>query len=109
MQLESFGAGIQAGVSTATSHILLDQRKGIVFDLLQGMLVVDQTQRLTTRDCMMMGLGAGLFKRRAVDGLVACALDEEQKAVAGLVGGEEALSHKPQTDIEDNDPVSLSY
>lgn len=83
-----------------------DQEEGIDFDLLQGMIVVDQTQRLTARECLAMGFEGGLFKRRTVDGLVACALDGEEKAVAGSVSGDEALAPTPEADTEDMPPSS---
>ena len=59
---------------------LNDQDEGMDVDLLQGMLVADQTGWLTARECLMMGLENGLFKRRAVDGLVACAVVGEEEA-----------------------------
>lgn len=86
-----------------------DQEEGIGLDLLQGMLVVNQTRRLTARECLMRGLGGGLFKRRAADGLIACELDGQEEAVAGSVSGDEALAPTPQADTEDDDPAPPSY
>jgi serine/threonine protein kinase len=76
-----------------------NQEEGIDVDLLQGMLVVDQTGRLKARECLMMGLENGLFKRRAVDGLVACAVGGEEEADANL-----ASENDSEADAEDNDP-----
>ncbi len=61
-------------------------------DLLRGMLVADQAKSLRAQQCLMMGLGDGMFRRRAVDGLVECA----------VVGKEEAHSGRPRADAEDD-------
>ncbi|KAI1271410.1 kinase-like protein [Xylaria sp. FL0933] len=60
---------------------LHDQEEGIDVDLLQGMLVVNQQRRMTAARCLEMGMINGLFKRRAVDGLVACLLDGEEETI----------------------------
>lgn len=84
-----------------------DQEIGLDVDLLQGMLVADQTERLTARKCLMMGLKNGLFKRRAVDGLVACAAGGEEAAAADSAGGDEGPAPTPQADAEDNPGATI--
>ncbi len=84
-----------------------DQEEGMDVDLLQGMLAPDQAKRLTAGKCLMMGLENGLFKRRSVDGLVACAVDGEGEADAGdldVKGGlEEALTPQLWASADDDD------
>lgn len=58
---------------------LEDQEEGLDVDLLRGMLVIDQARRLTAHKGLMMGFKNGLFKRRAVDGLVVCGVDREDE------------------------------
>ncbi|KAI0426212.1 kinase-like protein [Xylaria sp. FL1042] len=72
---------IQAWAHLLTTQ-LGDQEDGIDVDLLQSMLVVDQNKRITAAKCLMMGLRGGLFKRRAIDGLIAAALDGKEQAAA---------------------------
>jgi serine/threonine protein kinase len=53
-----------------------DQERSMDVDLLQGMVVVDQRQRLRADRCLEQGFGNGLFRRRTVDGLVSSGTDE---------------------------------
>lgn len=50
-----------------------DQEEGVDVELLQDMLVLDQKKRSSAYQCLEEGLSNGLFRRRTVDGLVACA------------------------------------
>ncbi|KAI1117001.1 kinase-like protein [Nemania sp. NC0429] len=80
---------------------LKDQEDGIGVDLLQGMLTVDQTERLTARECLMMGLEADLFKRRSFDRLIACAQDVEEEET-------EASTPMSGADSQDNSAMPTS-
>ncbi|KAK4031962.1 hypothetical protein C8A01DRAFT_41599 [Parachaetomium inaequale] len=60
----------------------LRDQGGMDIALLKDMLVANQTRRLTAHDCLTLDLKNGLFIRRVVDGLVACA---EESGLAGWV------------------------
>jgi serine/threonine protein kinase len=79
-----------------------DQKEGADVDLLQGMLVVRQTKRLSAYTCLEKGLRNGLFKRRTIDGLVTCARTPEEGAV-NLFVGEDAVPVPTLADAEDDD------
>ncbi|KAF2817562.1 uncharacterized protein BDZ99DRAFT_513800 [Mytilinidion resinicola] len=83
-----------------------DQESGKDVDMLQGMLVLDQTKRLTARKCLMMGFKNRLFERRAVDGLVECVVDGAE-AADDLAGGDEAPARTPQADAEDDPEATI--
>ncbi len=78
----------QTWVDTLVAH-LHEQEDGVDIELLQGMLATNQTKRRTAHDCLTLGLENGLFTRRAVDKLVACATAGESEADVGSTGGDD--------------------
>ncbi|KAK3311727.1 kinase-like domain-containing protein, partial [Chaetomium strumarium] len=59
---DQWRAGSRTWVDILTNQ-LDDQEEGADVELLQGMLVVDQTKRLSAYTCLEKGLENGLFKR----------------------------------------------
>ena len=86
-----------------------NQDEGTDVDLLQAMLVVNQERRLTARQGLMKGLKNGLFTRRAVDGLVACAVSgqKEQEKAADVAGGVEPPTAMPRADAEEDPDATI--
>ncbi|EJT68737.1 hypothetical protein GGTG_13689 [Gaeumannomyces tritici R3-111a-1] len=87
-----------------------DQEEGTDIDLLQGMFAINQERRLTARKGLMKGLKDGLFTRRAVDGLVACAVggqEEEEEKAANVAGGVEPPTATQRADAEDDPDATI--
>ena len=81
-----------------------NQEERLDVHLLQGILVLDQTKRLSAYTCLKIGLKNGLFKRRTINGLVACALGGKEEAAARR---EEAPAPRSQADAKDDPDTTI--
>ncbi|KAK5011186.1 hypothetical protein LTR28_005054, partial [Elasticomyces elasticus] len=91
--------------STTLLDKLDDEDDGQVVEILHRMIEVEAMKRWHAKKCLAQGFKNGLFKRRAVDGLVVCASDPYDLVLPTVEGDggtktPNAASYSPGTDPE---------